>query len=481
MLLLDVLKTIASWFSPGFMLGLVLVPSVINQRKSAVSTIAWVLALLAIPYLGVLIYLTIGDSRFKRRLRRRRRAKDALGPRLAEFEGAGACGPEELAGLPELSRSLCQLTQAAGSFAMTRHNRVRILDGGQEKFPALMKAIEEARAHIHLEYYIFEADETGAHIRDLLTERARQGVQVRVLWDAVGSYSVATGFFDGLEAVGGKAASFLPLRLTRRRFEVNFRNHRKIAVIDGRVGFCGGMNIGDEYRGWNCTPWRDVHLEVEGPSVRHLQETFAEDWFFATGEELINEAYFPAVRRPGDELVQILISGPDQDRSSIHEVLFAAIAQARERVLVMTPYFVPDESLLMALSTTARRGVDVRLLLPSHSDQTLALFAGRSFYEGLLEAGVRIFEHSGGILHGKVMSVDRHFAIVGTANMDERSFFLNFEVNALLYSTAQASRIEALVREDMDRGQEITLAAFKRRPYRVRLAENACRLLSPLL
>ena len=481
----DALSTLVALASPGLLLGLILIPHVINQRKPAVSTIAWILSFIAFPYIGVLLYFTVGDSRMKRRVKRRIKSTGHLSGGLAELaeavEDRRLKRAEEL-NLPALSRSLANMAQNMGAFAQRNHNEVEVLEGGGELFPLLFEALKGAKRHIHLEYYIFEADETGMEVRDLLVEKAKEGVEVRVLWDAVGSLSVARGFFDSLEAEGGQAVSFMPIRLTRRRFEVNFRNHRKIAVVDGSVAFTGGMNIGNEYRGFKTRAWRDIHLKLAGASVHDLQELFAQDWYFATRENLADKTYFPEQRMPGDEIVQIIGSGPDQRWPTIHRLTFSSIAMSTERVYIMTPYFVPDESLMVSLTTAAKRGVDVRLLLPERSDQALAFHAGRSYYKELLEAGVRLFEYHRGFLHGKVMCVDRCIAMVGTANMDVRSFFLNFEINVLLYSSLQAARIEALIVEDMElNSREVSLASFSRRSYRQRLAESACRLLSPLL
>jgi cardiolipin synthase len=473
------------WLWLGVLLGLLTVPTVINKRKPAVSTVAWVLALVFVPYLGLLCYLFFGDTRLARRLRKRRRASDKIAGNLGELKEVVRARRLTQGGaleeLPPLAQALASVARQLDAAPLSSHNHVELLEDGAAKFPLLMARLEAARHHIHLLYYIFETDETGTALRDLLVRKAREGVEVRLLWDAVGSHWAAHGFFDALEAAGGRHASFLPVRLTLRRLDLNFRNHRKVVVIDGACGFTGGMNVGNEYSGLHVEGWHDLHLLLEGPAVHDLQEVFAEDWFFATGEDLASARYFPSHRRPGDEVVQIVSSGPDHEWPALHQLFFAAITGARERVLIMTPYFVPTEPLLMALIVAAQRGVEVRLLLPARSDQPLAWWAGRSYYPELLQAGVRIFEHTRSILHGKAMSVDGCFGTVGSTNMDVRSFYLNFELNALVYSTPFATALEALIRRDMAQAQEITSPEFKLRPWRWQLAENACRLLSPML
>lgn len=469
----------------GMALGLLAVPSIINKRKPAVSTIAWVLALVLLPYIGLFFYVVIGHSRLKRRLRRRQQASSAMAASLGDVQRVvderRLREPGQIEGLAPLAQSLIRLSGKLNVPPVTNFNHVELLEDGSSKFPLLMERLERARDHIHLLYYTFESDETGTQIRDLLARKARQGVTVRVLWDAVGSVWSAAGFFDELEAAGGQTASFLPVRLTLRRLDLNFRNHRKVVVIDGEVGFTGGMNLGNEYSGLHTTGWHDIHLLLEGPAVHDLQEVFAEDWYFATHEDLVSPRYFPAHRRPGDEVVQIVPSGPDHEWATLHQLFFAAITGAQDCVVIMTPYFVPTEPLLSALTSAAQRGVDVRVMVPQNSDQPLAWWAGRSYYRELLLAGVRIFEYTRSVLHAKVISVDGLFASVGSCNMDVRSFYLNFELNALIYSVPFACQLEALIRRDMAQGEEVTLEAFAQRPWSQRLLENACRLLSPVL
>jgi len=477
--------TAIKWLWPGFVLGLASIPSAINSRRPAVSTIAWILALVSLPYVGFALYLALGHTRMTRRVRKRRQARSAVASGLVGVRGRmrrfRAVDASEVPSLNPLTRGLVTQGMAMGSYPLTLGNRGQILVDGAMKFGALLAAIEGATDHIHLEYYIFEPDETGRRVRDALIAKAKEGVEVRLLVDAMGSLAVARGFLRGLEEAGGETARFLPARLTGRRFDVNFRNHRKIAVIDGRVGFTGGMNVGDDYSGYTGAGWHDIHLELEGAAVHFLQETFAEDWYFATQKDLAHHRYFPAPRLPGDDLIQIVPSGPDLDWPSLHQLFFSAIAQAKERVWIVTPYFVPTESLLSALIAASHRGVDVRIVLPHKVDHRMVYLAARSYYQELLSSGVRIFEYTPRMTHAKVMTVDGVFGTIGSCNMDVRSFYLNFEINALIHSTRLARQLEAIIREDLANGEEVHLSTFLRRSYLRRLAENACRLLSPVL
>jgi cardiolipin synthase len=262
----------------------------------------------------------------------------------------------------------------------------------------------------------------------------------------------------------------------RRAWTVNLRNHRKLAVIDGAVGFTGGINIGDEF-----LPWRDVHLRVEGPAVRQLQQIFLADWFFTTREDLVSRALFDGATPSGDSVTQLVQSGPDATVEAIHHLYFAAIASARERVLLSTPYFVPDRAILVALQTAALRGVDVRLVLPSRSNHRVTFHAGRSFYDELLDAGVHVHEYQGGFVHSKIAVVDGSFATVGTANLDVRSFRLNFELLAVLWDAKVVADLEALFEEDLRQASPVDLPTWRSRGFLLRIAEGVGRLFAPLL
>lgn len=310
-------------------------------------------------------------------------------------------------------------------------------------------------------------------------ERARErGVEVRLLYDAFGSAGLGPRL-RSLRKKGGRSAAFFPLDPIRRAATINLRNHRKLVVVDGKVGLCGGVNVSDRFVGW-----RDVHLRVEGPAVAQLAAVFAEDWFFATREDLVDPRYVPDPPPAGATTMQIVESGPDQTLERIHRLYFAAIAAAQERVWVTTPYFVPDRAIFMALTTAAARGVDVRLLTNARSNWGLTQHAGRSFYEELLAAGVRILEYEGergAMLHTKTLVVDGRFATVGSANLDVRSFRLNFELIAVLYDAGLVRQLEGLFTEDAAHAREVLPAAWEKRSHGARLLESIGRLMSPLL
>lgn len=351
----------------------------------------------------------------------------------------------------QIGRSQLALLNAdQGVFPATRDNAVEVLLSGDEAYDAFERAVRDARHHIHFEFYIWRADETGRRFRDLLMEKARAGVEVRVLYDGIGGSEVHGEFMRPLVEAGGRAAPFLPVNIFERRLRVNFRNHRKIIVVDGQVGFTGGVNIGDEYR-----EWEDTAVRLEGPVVYQLQEVFAEDWYFATGENLATNLYFPPAfgpsaceAPPGSATARVIASGPDLKRQIMHQVFFMAISLARTRIWLVTPYFIPEQSIIAALTTAALRGVDVQLIVPGDgaSDVSIARWAGQAFYEELLESGVKIHEYKGKVLHAKVLLVDDVWSFVGSANLDIRSFRLNFEINCLVSDPRDAPTLRGVVR-----------------------------------
>ena len=458
-----------------------LVPLVFARRKEPQSTIAWVLAIIFLPYIGPLLYLIFGPNRVEQKAGRKRRANAAIGghfPELSPYHHPlGAAGGEAD------HRDLMLLASRIGATRPTWGNRAEILVDTNRTLALKERAIREAQEHIHVEYYIFEPDETGRHMRDLLIEKARQGVKVRFLYDAVGSMGLKRWFLEPMRQAGIEVARFLPVNVLRRRWVFSLRNHRKILIADGRVGFTGGMNIGDEYLGRNpqLGYWRDTHVMLHGPAVLQLQQVFGEDWYFATDQELTSADLFPPPGEPGDQIAQVIAAGPDRDVEVMHEIYFTAISTARERVLLQTSYFVPTEAIRIALQTAARRGVEVKLLLPARSAHVVCLLAAQSYYDELLASGVEIYEYTRGLLHSKTLTIDGLWSSVGSANMDTRSLRLNFEVGVIFYGRRIAQQLEAIFATDLENSRRLDFDRWKGRSLARRVSENTCRLLSPIL
>ncbi len=469
-----------------YLAALVVIEHILRNRRDPRGMLAWILALLLLPILSLFLYLLIGYMPIERKVRRRRRRRREIETALKR-QAEAAVGPYDVMEVAELDpaqRSIIRMSTRLSESYVTRGNEAMIYHDSEALFLAMSLAIESAQSHVHMEYYIFAADETGRAVRDLLLRKAGQGVEVRLLLDAVGCWRLPRSFVKEMERGGIKVAFFLPWGLTRRRFHVNCRNHRKAIVVDGKVGFLGSQNIGDEYLGRRkrFAPWRDTHLRVHGPAVTQLQEVFVEDWHFATGEDLAEKnKYFPEPQLAGSHIVQIIPSGPDRRANVMHQLLYAAVSDAKHSISLITPYFVPDRAMILALESAAYRGVRVRLMLPSRSDHRIVLWAARSYYEELLEAGVEVYEYDEGMLHSKVVVVDRRWAMVGSANMDERSFRLNFELTSILYDAGLTQELVADYEALREKARRVTSEMLDRWTYFETLAAGAARLATPLM
>ena len=453
---------------------------IVMQKRAPVSTMSWILSLALLPFGGFVIYYFLGPQRMKKqRIKRLRSRMNAQAPAdLALLRNVEADTPPSLRHLAALGTATCGIPVSSAT-------RADLLSGGAATFDAIFEAVREARHHVHLEYYIFEPDRIGTALRDLLIERAREGVTVRVLLDALGSKRIGRRFMAPMHAAGIHVALFHDTRIGRRlRPVTNYRTHRKIVVCDGRVGFTGGVNITDEEdRRTQPDAYHDVHLRFEGSAVRWLQTTFLEDWSYATGEDphAMDESIRDMVPRvdAGDIPLQIVTSGPDTPLEAIHRMHLAAIQSAEHRAWLTTPYFVPGEPALMAMTSAALRGVDVRLLVPRRSDSLVVSAAARSYYDELLAAGVKIWEYKARMLHSKTLVVDDQCAMIGTANFDNRSFRLNFEVMAVVYGPTLARPLAAQFETDLHSASPVR--AQRRQRFWQRLGDAIARLFSPLL
>jgi cardiolipin synthase len=452
------------------------------EKRPPIVTLAWIALVVSLPIGGAVLYYFIGHRRVKRTRWKRLRARlglRAAREKIREQAGGASRAPIDLRAV-QLMRLGTQVSDSPPSTASS----VDLLLGGDATFDAIEEAIRGARHHIHLEYYIFEPDLTGTHLRDLLVERANAGVEVRLLCDAVGSRHLSRRFLAPLYASGVRFAWFGRVSLARLRLRLfNFRTHRKIVVVDGVVGFTGGVNVTDDesVAASGTRAFRDTHVRIEGAAVRWLELVFLDNWSYATGQGFADNAYFPEVPDDGARPVQILASGPDEPWQAIHKLYFAAIALSRARVLVATPYFVPDEAMLTALMTAALRGVDVQILVPRRSDSRTATAAGRSYFGDLLAAGVRVFEYTPGMMHSKTLVVDDFFAAVGTANMDSRSFRLNYEVTAVCYDAQGTTALAEAFAGDLRRTREVDRGALGNEKLHHRLMQAGARLFAPLL
>jgi cardiolipin synthase len=451
---------------------------VLHTKRETMSAIAWSLTVILLPLLGAFLFFLFGYQSVARPLARKRRRKTAY-KRLVKEPGRK---PD--ADVPDRWDALARLAHHGDGFPVTNGNAVALYHDGSPAYDAMIEAIRGARHHVHIQFFIFRSDASGRRFIDALCERAAAGVEVRFLYDSVGCYNLSRALLRQLRGAGGKAGSFLPILNPFYRMRVNLRNHRKILVADGRVGFTGGLNIGDEYlsRHPKFGKWRDTFLRVEGPAVAGLQRVFLEDWHFATNEALTGGAYFPGFTPiPGKTLVQVVQSGPDSDYKAIRETYFAAILNARKRVWIASPYFVPDAGIRDALALAARSGIDVRFLGLFRPDKWLPFLAARFYWADELAAGVKVYQYAPGMMHAKYVLVDGEWASVGTANLDNRSLLLNFEVNCQLFDAELTAELEREFLKDLEVSVRIDPPVYAARPLVSRLAENAARLFSPIL
>lgn len=456
------------------------------ERRNSESTIAWLLVLVFVPFLGFAAYLIFGSGFHinKKKRYKLKRLQDMLYKRVicnyADEHGL-ADSPDDMP-YPRMLNYL----QNDGGYYFTKDNAATVFTDGLDMFASMKTDIRKAKKHIHLLYYIFRNDALGRDIVTLLTQKAREGVQVRVMYDSLGSFFSVGSMFTPLIEAGGKVEAFSPLLFTiSSHMRLNYRNHRKITVIDGEVGYVGGMNIGTEYLGCDkkLHPWRDTHLRLTGSSVFFLQERFLMDWASVHEKEIVAGellSFFSPSRGEGELGMQIVSSGPDTESLSIKNALLEMLYSARKNVYIQTPYFTPDDSFIDALRIAANAGVDVRLMIPGLSDNVLVTAATYSFAWQVLDAGVKVYRYKG-FLHAKTMVVDGKVASIGTANIGNRSFAVNFEINSFIYDKDFAASYEAVFLGDQGNCEEIQRAWFKQRPPVVRAAYGLCRLLAPLI
>jgi cardiolipin synthase len=465
-----------SIFEIFFLIQLALIFVIIfDQRRNPTSTVGWILVLLLLPVIGFLVYLFLGQDWTKRRLfslkaEDDRRIQDIVVSQRRELERIGRDTEYER------FLSIIRMFLESGRAFITTDNRLTLFTDGTEKFASLFDAVRSARNHIHLEYYIIRDDPLSRELIRLLTVKAREGVEVRLLADSLGMKVKEKGLRE-FEQAGGKHAVFFP-----RIFTLNYRNHRKIAVIDGISGFIGGYNIGEEYLGKGPLGyWRDAAIRIEGTGVAGLQLRFFMDWNHASPEKIAYDpVYFPKTTGPGSCPLQIVSSGPDARFSQIKEGYVKFILTARESVYIQTPYFIPDESLTDALRIAALSGVDVRIMIPCKPDHPFVYWSTLSWIGDLLDAGVRAYTYDNGFIHAKTIVVDGIAASVGSANFDVRSFRLNFEANCFFYDPVYGGQMKKAFLDDLPKSTEITPELYRNRSRWIQAKESVSRLFSPL-
>lgn len=458
----------------GVVLGTILV--IVLDNRNPVKTLAWILVLIFLPIVGLVFYFFFGRSRHHERIINRKGYNRLQKKPMLEYMSQTSCS------LPPAYNRLIAFFRHTDQALPFEGNRIETYTSGETMLQALLRELQKAVHHIHLEFYIFEDDAVGRMVRDVLMERARAGVEVRVLYDDVGCWHVSKRFYEEMREAGIEVRSFLKVRFPLFTSKVNFRNHRKLVVIDGRIGFIGGMNLAERYvKGVSWGVWRDTHLLVEGKAVHGLQTTFLLDWYFVDRTLMTGACYFPRLQPCGSSLMQIVTSEPVGPWNEIMQGLVMAISCAKKYFYIQTPYFLPTDAILVALRTAALAGVDVRLMLPQKADARIIHLASCSYLNEVLAAGVKVYFYRKGFLHSKLMVSDDELSTVGSTNMDFRSFEHNFEVNAFIYDTETALLMREIFLQDQRDCVQLHLKTWTKRLWYRKALESLVRLLAPLL
>ena len=449
---------------------------IVLDNRNPVKTLAWILVLAFLPVIGLVFYIFFGRSRRHERIISKKSYGRLLKKPMGEYLSQDFCE------LPQANIRLISLFQHINQAFPFEGNRVDIYTSGESMLQALLREIRKAQKHIHVEFYIFEDDAVGRLVRDALIEKSREGVEVRVLYDDVGCWRVPNRFFEDMRNEGIDARAFLKVRFPRFTNKVNYRNHRKLIIIDGQVGFIGGMNVAERYiRGGSWGEWRDTHLMLKGEAVYGLQTVFLTDWYLVDRTLITSAKYFPKIDNQGVAKIQIVTGEPIGPWKEIMQGLVMAITGAKHYFYIQTPYFLPTEPVLTAMQTAALAGVDVRLMLPYRADSYLTQLGSFSYLSDILRAGIKVYFYKRGFLHSKLMVSDDMFSTVGSTNMDFRSFEHNFEVNAFIYDTEVALQMREVFLQDQRDCKQIFLRTWSARPWYHKVAESIVRLLSPLL
>ncbi|MDU1889070.1 MAG: cardiolipin synthase [Dysgonomonas sp.] len=449
---------------------------VISENRNPLKTISWVLVLLLLPLVGLIIYYFFGEDSRKQRLISHKMYKKLNRRSIGRRELLETLNP------PAGYKGLVNLLNRIKGAPLYGGSSVTFYSDGKEKFDALITELEKAKKHIHIQYYIFLDDETGCKIRDILVRKAAEGVEVRLIYDDVGSWKAKRGFFKDMEQRGVQVQPFLKVAFKLLTSRVNYRNHRKIVVIDGKIGFVGGMNIADRYvYGVSYGVWRDSHIKIEGKAVAGLQTAFLIDWYSSRREFLASDTYYPALENKGDNLIQLVTSGPVGQFKDIHLGILQAIANAKECVYIQTPYFVPTDALMLAIQMASMRGVDVRLMIPRRSDTVFMHIATKAFLKEVLDTKASVYFYEAGFLHSKLMVIDDSLTITGSANMDVRSFEHNFEIDAFIYNKETCRQAKEIFFKDMEQSTLLFVEEWEKRGRFEKFMESVMRLFSPLL
>ena len=450
---------------------------IVMDNRNPYKTLAWVLVLVFLPVVGLALYYFFGQDTRREKLISKKGFKRLTKYPMMEFQMQESFKVSE-----EKQHQLIRFFQRVNLALPFEGNSMKIFQDGSSMLQALLATINSAKHHIHVEFYIFEDDAVGCLVKDALIEKAREGVEIRVLYDDVGCWKVPHRFYDEMREAGIEVHGFLKVRFPRFTSKVNYRNHRKLVVIDGRIGFIGGMNLAERYlKGVPWGIWKDIMMQVEGKAVYGLQMAFLTDWYATDHSLITSSSYFPQMEDKGTSLMQVVTSDPVGEWKDIMQGLLIAITSAQKYVYIQSPYLLPTEPILLALKTAAAAGVDVRIMIPEKSDSRMVHWGTMSYLQELMEAGIKIYMYQKGFLHSKLIVCDDCLSSVGSTNMDFRSFEHNFEINAFMYDKTSALMLKDIFLSDQKDAKLLHLKEWRMRPWSQKVKESVIRLFAPLL
>ena len=462
--------------------------TVFREKRDIAATWAWLLVLILLPGIGFIFYLFIGKKLTREKIFDIKSQENIGMPELVQAQKEMLADDEDLLSerqASENAKEMASLFLESDESILTKGNKVELFTDGAKKFDSLIEDISKAEHHIHMIYYIIHNDKIGKRVLRALEERAAAGVEVLVIYDALGSRSLRPKFFKTLKKLGGKAEPFFGSKLPIINLRFNYRNHRKIVVIDGKIGYTGGFNVGDEYLGEykKFGYWRDTHLKIQGNAVLALQTRFLMDWNAAVSNHKLEyeENYFPLIDKKGHANIQVVSSGPDSDLEQIKKGYIKMISMAKESVFIQTPYFVPDDSVLESIQIAVMSGIDVKIMIPNKPDHPFIYRATMYYAEAMVNAGAEVYIYDNGFLHAKTVVVDGDICSIGTANFDIRSFKLNFEVNVFIYDNKIAKQQEQFFYEDMKKSYLLTKEMLDNQSKWLKFKQIFSRLFSPIL
>lgn len=459
-------------------IAVVVVITIILENRNPVKTLAWVTIMVLLPIVGIVLYIFFGKN-----FRRKKIIKNKLDYPIVENHYELPIKDIKNSDIPERFQKVAQLLYNNSQAALYPNNKIEVFATGMTAFDSIFNDIEKAQKSIHIEFYIIENDDVGNKLHELLIKKAHEGVRVRVIYDYLGGYHLPPLWRKTLKDAGVYIQPFLEAKSLLGFLMINYRNHRKQIIIDGEIGYTGGMNMAERYRHGNrLGNWRDTFIRIEGPAVHALQYNFLVDWSFVDGKLITDLKYYPIPKKFDEtNLMQIVASGPDTDWANIKQGILSAISNAQKQILIHTPYCMPPESILNALETAALSGIDVKIMIPERNDSKLVAAAGRSFVEGMLQAGIEVYYYRYNFLHSKAIVIDNCLSIVGTANMDNRSYEQNFEIAAFIYDTNTANILTHNFEKDLQVSRLLNLNVWKHRKKYNKVTESIARLFSPLM